>query len=433
MADLRPFRGIRYNLAKVKELNHVVCQPYDKITDSMREEYYAKSEYNMVRITKGKPRGDDSAQDNVYTRAKAYLDRWLADGILVRDKKPAFYVYHQQFETPEGGTRTRKGFVCTVRLVSFESGGVLPHERTLSKPKEDRLNLLRESMVNFGQIFMLYPDKGNAVYAMLEPFARGPAELDTIEEGSVRHLLWTVSDKEVIDQVTLAMRDNVLFIADGHHRYETALDYMEERKAANPGHTGEESYNFRMVTLVGMEDPGLVILPTHRLIHSLDAFDPEDFLKRCSRFFEVKRVGGLAAAQSEMAKLGDGHAFGVYASGEYRLLFSKKGSGWENLLPEDRSGEWRKLDVVILHQVLIQHLLGIPEERVTAQTNIRYLRDPKEGVEAVDSGEAQLLLLVNPTKISQVKAVASKMEKMPQKSTDFYPKLITGLVANPLT
>jgi uncharacterized protein (DUF1015 family) len=432
MADLRPFRGIRYDLAKVKKLDHVVCQPYDKITDAMREEYYAKSEYNMVRITKGRPKADDSAEDNVYTRARANLDRWLAQGVLTRDEKPAFYVYHQQFEAPGGGTRTRKGFVGTVRLVPFESGGVLPHERTLSKPKADRLNLLRQSMVNFGQIFMLYPDKSNAVYGMLEPFTRGPAELETMEEGSVKHLLWTVSDKDAIDSVVLAMRDKVLFIADGHHRYETALEYMKERKAANPAHTGEEPYNFRMVTLVGMEDPGLVILPTHRLVHSLGGFNPGDFLKRCADFFEVRGVGSLAAAQSEMAKSSVAHAFGVYASREYRVLFSKKGSGWEKLLPQERSEDWRQLDVVVLHQVLIQHLLGIPEEKVTAQTNIRYLRDPKEGIEAVDSGEAQLLLLVNPTRVSQVKAVASKMEKMPQKSTDFYPKLITGLVANPL-
>jgi len=432
MADLRPFRGIKYDLKKVK-LDGVVSQPYDKITDSMREDYYAKDEHNIVRIIKGRPEPSDSKEDNVYTRAKSHFDMWLKEGILNRDEEPAYYVYHQQFEAPGLGKRTRKGFICTIKLTPFEAGVVLPHEKTLSKPKEDRLNLVRATKANFGQIFMLYPDTHNEIYGLLDPFAKGPAEMEALEEGGVKHRVWTVEDAAVIDSVCEAMRDKVLFIADGHHRYETALDYMEEMKSRDPSHTGDEPYNYRMVTLVGMEDPGLVILPTHRLIHSLKGFNLDVLMKRAEEYFEIRTTNGLASTLEEMKKPTDGHAFGACAAGRFYVLVSKPNSGWERLLPKDRSGDWRSLDVVVLHQVMIQELLGISEEKVISQENISYLRDPKEGIEAVDSGDAQLLVLVNPTRISQVKAVASRREKMPQKSTDFFPKLITGLVMNPLT
>ncbi|TET47671.1 DUF1015 domain-containing protein [candidate division TA06 bacterium] len=434
MAEVRAFKGVRYNLSKVGKLDDVVSQPYDKITDSMREDYYAKSEYNIVRIIKGKPEPGDSDTGNVYTRARRYLDRWLDEKILIQDSKPALYIYHQEFEAPELGSKTRKGFICKQWIVPPFLGTVRPHERTLSKPKEDRLNLMRATATNFGQIFLLYPDEKNSVYQMLEPFAQGQPEMEALEEGGVKHRVWTVHDGETIARVTEAMKDKSLYIADGHHRFETALDYLEERMmAAGASDTGEEPYNFRMVTLVGMEDPGLFILPTHRLIHSLRDFSLDRFLEGCSNYFDLKPASTLASALEEMKKAGEGHALGLYAGGEYRVLTSKKGSGWEKMLPASRSAEWKGLDVVILHEVVIQELLGISEEKVVTQENIRYLRDPQAGIKAVDSGDAQLLLLMNPTKVSQVKAVASKMEKMPQKSTDFFPKLISGLVMNPLT
>lgn len=433
MADVRPFRGIRYNLSRVGKQDDVVSQPYDRITNEMREGYYAKSEYNIVRIIKNRPEPSDSDTENVYTRAKAYGDVWLRDKVLTQDEKPAFYVYHQEFEAPGIGRKTRKGFICTIRLVPFEAGIVLPHEKTLSKPKADRLSLMRATETNFGQIFMLYPDEGNEVYRILDPFAVGEPEMEAVEEGSVKHRVWLVSDEVAIAKVTELMKSKSLFIADGHHRYETALDYMEERKVQNPSHAGDEPYNFRMVTLVGMEDSGLFILPTHRLVHSLASFDLQEFLKKCAQYFDVKESGDLAGTLGEMKKGEENHTFGVCSAGRFWVLVSKKGSGWEKLLPADRSEDWRRLDVVVLHLVVIQDLLGISEEKVTTQENIRYLRDPEMGVKAVDSREAQLLLLMNPTKVSQVKAVASKMEKMPQKSTDFFPKLISGLVMNPLS
>ena len=401
MADLRPFRGIRYNPSNVR-LDDVVSQPYDKISDSMREEYYSKGEHNIVRIIKGRPGPEDSESDNVYTRAKSYLDQWLEQGILIRDEKPSFYVYHQEFEAPGIGRKTRRGFICSIRLTPFEAGVVLPHEKTLSKPKEDRLNLMRATKTNFGQIFMLYPDESNEVYRMLDKSAGGPAEMEALEEGSVKHRVWTVQDADLIDRVKEAMKDKSLFIADGHHRYETALDYLEEAKAANPSHSGDESYNYRMVTLVGMEDPGLYILPTHRLVHSLGGFDMDGFLGKAAEFFQITSTDSLEHALGDMGGEKTGHSFGVYASGKYWVLTSKSESGWERLLPSERSKEWRDLDVVVLHQVVIQHLLGIGEEKVTSQENIRYLRDPKGGIGAVDAGEAQLLLLVNATRTDRI-------------------------------
>lgn len=433
MAELEPFKGLRYNLDKVGRLDDVVSQPYDKISDSMREDYYTRSDYNIARIIKGRPDPGDTEEDNVYTRARLHLEQWLEQRVLVRDGEPAFYVYHQEFDAPSIGRKTRKGFICTVRVTPFENGVVLPHEKTLSKPKEDRLRLMRATKTNFGQIFMLYPDEQNAVYGLLEPFARGRAEMEAVEEGSVKHRVWTVRDGDVIDKVVSAMKDKILFIADGHHRYETALDYLEETRRVNSAHTGDEPYNFRMVTLVGMEDPGLFILPTHRLVHSLVDFEVRGFLDRCADYFEIHDSRSLAEALEQMDRSVGRHAFGVYAAGNYWVLVLKEDSGWGELLPKDRSEDWRNLDVVVLHQVVVQHLLGVSEEKVRSQENIGYLRDPKKGIKAVDSGEAQLLLLVNPTRISQVKAVASRMEKMPQKSTDFFPKLITGLVMNPLT
>jgi uncharacterized protein (DUF1015 family) len=431
MVEVRPFRGIRFNLSKVRKLGDVVAQPYDKITDEMREGYYSKSDCNVVRMTKGKPNPGDSPKDNVYTRAKGYLDKWLKEKVLVQDAKPSLYVYQQEFEAPGVGKKTRKGFICTIRLVPFEAGIVLPHEKTLSKPKEDRLNLLRAIKANTGQIFILYPDEKNAVYSLLEPFAKGKPEMEAMEEGTVRHRVWSVTDPKVIAKVKDAMKDKVLFIADGHHRYETSLDYMDERKAAGKSHTGDEPYDFVMTTMVSMEDPGLVILPTHRLVHNLKGFDLEKFLKKCSDYFNLKPTQGLSGTLAEMKK-STGHAFGVYAGGKYMVMTAKKGSGWEKLLPSDRSPDFKKLDVVVLHLVVIQDSLGISEEKVRTQENIKYVRDPEDGVKAVDSGEAEMLLLMNPTKVSQVKAIASGREKMPQKSTDFFPKMITGLVLNPL-
>ena len=270
MAKIVPFRGIRYNPHKVGDLSKVVCQPYDRVRYGLQEQYYDLHPYNIVRITKGLEFDDDMVDNNVYTRARDYYHTWLDAGYLLRDPEPTFYVYHQTFTLPDGSELTRKAFIGALELVEFKEGIVLPHERTLSGPKVDRLNLMRATEANFGQIFMLYPDAENRINALFDDAITGrkpDADVRELFEKDVRQQVWVVSDPAVIARVEAEMAPKRgLIIADGHHRYETALNYRDEMRQKVPGAPPDAGFNFRMMTLVSMDDPGLTILPTHRLM-----------------------------------------------------------------------------------------------------------------------------------------------------------------------
>ncbi len=438
MATIRPFRGVRFDPARVGDPSLVVSQPYDRIGPQLQVRYRELSPYNMVRLIRGEEHPGDSATDNVYTRARDTYCAWRREGVLRQDTPPALYVLHQTFTLPDGSTRTRRGLVAALELTRFDEGVVLPHERTLAGPKADRLALMRAIPVNFGHIFMLA--SGSDFHALLdEVTAQPPAvEVRELHEHDVLQKLWVVQQPALIAalQAELAPRRG-LIIADGHHRYETALTFRDEMRAAHPEAGPNAAFNWVMVTLVSLEDSGLVILPTHRLVHDysaprcLSALSPAAALERAREYFDVRRVADRAALERELAAAEADHPrFGFYDGG-YAVLALRDPGVLATLLGE-RAPAWRLLDVTVLHELFIERVLGIDKDAVERHEHIEYLRDPQPGYEAVDRGEAQFLLLLNPTRREQVQACVTANERMPQKSTDFYPKVLSGLVMMPV-
>jgi uncharacterized protein (DUF1015 family) len=435
MAKIAPFRGIRYNAHKVGNLSDVVSQPYDRVRYGLQDQYYDRHKYNIVRIIKGREHPNDTPTDNVYTRARDYFHTWLDAGYMLRDPAPAFYVYHQTFALPDGTDLTRRAFVAALELVEFAEGIVLPHERTLSGPKVDRLNLLRATDTNFGQIFMLYPDAENHINAIFDAAMAGrapDADVREMFEQDVRQQLWVVNDPEVTAQVVAEMAPKRgLIIADGHHRYETALNFRAEMREKFPGAPADAGFNFRMVTLVSLDDPGLTILPTHRLMHSYTAKSPAQVLADATQYFRITTYPDEAALMAALVEGSEGgRRIGLY-DGSYHLLQLKSPEIMAQIAP-DRVEDWRMLDVTILHELLIERVMGISKEQVESKANIDYYRDLGDAIAKVDAGEAQCVFILNPTRMSEVKACSDKGAKMPQKSTDFYPKVITGLTAMPV-
>jgi uncharacterized protein (DUF1015 family) len=435
MARIYPFRAWRYNSSSVR-LDDVVTQPYDKISPAMQQAYYDRSPYNLVRIILGKPELFDAEQgENVYSRAGRDFRAWREEGVLVQEKDPCIFAYSQRFKVP--GTeivKERRGFIALGKVHDYSEKVVYRHEQTLSKPKGDRLNLLKATHAHFGQIFMLYSDPAGSIEKILYDGA-GPADAETTDEYGVLHRLWRVNEPNVINLLTTAMADKKLIIADGHHRYETALNYSKEHAPASPaksesvtGQVHQPPYPEAavMMTFVNMDSDGLVVLPTHRVVHSLQAFDPAAFLQAAEEFFTVEALPrGEAANYIGTLDSQQGTVFvAVTRAGAY-LLRSKSEPVAAALahLPERQ----RQLDLSCLHSIVLDRLLGLNEEKVREQTNLRYLRDAAEAVDQVRRGEADVTFLTNPVSMEQLKEVAFAGDVMPQKSTDFFPKLLSGL------
>ena len=431
MATIQPFHGVRY---QVPDLSSVISQPYDRVRYGLQEKYYALHPHNVVRIIRGIESPMDAPDrlegPNVYTRARAYYDLWQVEGVLAREDRPAFYVYHQTF-TIDGHTKTRKGLISAFESSAFDEGSVLPHERTHAGPKVDRLRLLRALEANMGLIFMLYPDPQNRINALLDVAIAGrEPDADVVEmyESDVRQRLWAVTDEKAIRvvQEEMAPKRN-LIIADGHHRYETALNYRDEMRATHPGALANAAFNYRMVSLVSMDDPGLVILPTHREVLDYPQIGVAEVLARAATSFSITRAADMHTCLAEMKAQQTRHAFGLYGEGQYHVLVLRNPDLIDEWIAEDRSLTWKSLDVSIAHQILLKRIVGMSAEDAEGQHHIRYHRDPLLAVQNVDAGRGNLVLFLNPTRIDQVKVCAEQGEKMPQKSTDFYPKMVTGL------
>ncbi len=435
MATIRPFRGIRYCLKDPGELSRVITQPYDRIHDAEQAAYYALHPHNFVRIEMG-ARDPDTSTDNVYTRARAHAQSWLQQGILMREHAPALYVIEQRFNAPDGRTLTRRGVTAALWLTRFDEGIILPHERTLSGPKTDRLNLTRATETAWGHIFALYPDATNQIDRLLQPFLEAHAPLvarEQIIEPAVEQRLWVVDDAAITAAVAEEMAPKRrLIIADGHHRYETALNYRDEMRARHSDAPANAAFNFGLVTFVSMSNPGLTILPTHRLIHSYARLSSAEVLNALAPYFDIQPMPTRAAWLQALSNApADRPTFGFY-DGAHMLLTLRAREAMEQLAPE-RHPAWRALDVAVLHKIVLEHVMGLTQDSIARQENIRYLRDAGPGYEAVDRAEANFLFVLNPTRIEQVRACAEAGEVMPQKSTDFYPKIISGWVALPLT
>ncbi len=436
MAEIFPFRAYRYNLERVK-LADVVTQPYDKITPPMQARYATLSPYNLIAVEKGKPTANDSAADNVYTRAEKALREWIQEGAMARDSRPGIYVYFQEYTVPETTERrTRKGFIALGRVEDYSAQVVFRHELTHSGPKADRLELLRHTRTHTGQLFMLYSDPQRRIDGLIDQVAAHSPSDEAEDEYGVIHRVWPVFDPKIIDEIVRAMASQKLVIADGHHRYETALAYRDECRVKCGGGDRNAPYEKAMMTFFNTHGEGLLILPTHRLVANLPAFDLAAFRNRISSTFEQEDYAfGSEAARSaayerfqrDLVASGEtGRAFGMYAGGSFTLLRLRRGVDLEKLMP-NLSPAQRKLDVVLLHKVLLEEGLGVTPAAVTAEQNIAYEREIGAAVNAVDRKRAQICFLLNPVDVNQVMDIALAGEVMPQKSTDFYPKLLSGL------
>jgi uncharacterized protein (DUF1015 family) len=437
MAEIQAFRAFRYNTERVA-LNDVLTQPYDKITPAMQERYYAASPYNLISVEKGKSFPGDTPQNNVYTRAAARIKEWIAEKILVQDAAPGIYVYAQEYVVP--GTHMRReriGFIALGRLEDYEAKIVFPHERTLSGPKTDRLDLLRHTRAQTGQLFMLYDDRARRIDPLLEEAMRKNKPVEMRDEYEVMHRVWPVQDAGFVRRIQEEMAEKKLVIADGHHRYETALNYRNECRAKSGKTDRLAAHEFAMMTFVNGHSKGLTILPTHRLVRNVANFNFEGFRNGVAPFFDwysypFQNADERAASYAEFCKDLESHkhgrrGIGIYAGGgAFYLFLLRRNADLERLLP-DVSEAQHSLDVVLLHRLMLENGLGVTAQALAAEKNVVYEREISQAIGAVDRGEAQLACLLNPVRIDQVMGIALGDSVLPQKSTDFFPKLLSGI------
>jgi uncharacterized protein (DUF1015 family) len=434
MAEIHPFRALHYNPSRVQELSSVVTQPYDKISPEMQSRYYRSSPFNLVRVIRGQTHVDDNPQDNVYLRAARHFHQWIEDRILVSEAEPAIYPYDQEYEVPgrPGSKKVRRGFIAVCRLEDYSARIIHPHEETLSAPKTDRLELLKVTHAHFGQIFVLYSDPSGLVESLLAEQARANPWEQVTDEYQTLHSVWRITEPRAIQRVVAAMADKKLVIADGHHRYETALAYRDYCRMQG---ISDNRAEYVMMTIVRMEADGLTILPTHRLVRSLPDFHWAEFLSQARSIFDAEEF----PAQGEnhdwanrflesLARAGrEGPAFGAYAGpGKLALLRLRSDFNLDSAL-NDLPPTLRRLDIMLLHRLILQQILGIDPQAVREERNLSYHREFPIAACAVAKGEAQLCLLLNPTPVAAVRDNALAGLTLPQKSTDFYPKLLSGL------
>jgi uncharacterized protein (DUF1015 family) len=427
MARIYPFRALRYDPTKVSP-DQVVTQPYDKISPAMQDRYYAASPYNLVRIILGKTEPGDNENSNVYSRAAANLQHWREAQVLVRDADPSIYLYTQTFKVSGDPAETRlerRGFIAAGQLEEYDKKIVFRHEQTLSKPKADRLNLLRATQSHFGQIFMLYSDPAAAVDSALRQHC--PPDVEVTDEYDVIHRMWKVSDAATIARVQAAMDDKKLIIADGHHRYETALNYRNDMRLRS-GNNGNAPYERLMMTFVNMDSPGLVVLPTHRVVFGLEDFDVAAMNAKLCKYFDVEDLGPVTDLESAMDQLREAgkvrSALLAVTQKDAYLLRSHQAQ--DSPVLANQSERQRGLDVVQLHKLVLEETLGMSDEDIRDQKHLKYVREAKDAIEEVQKG-ANVAFLMNAVRMEQVRDIAFGGEVLPQKSTDFFPKLLSGL------
>jgi uncharacterized protein (DUF1015 family) len=431
MPDVSPFRAVRYDVARVGTLSDVVAPPYDVIDTGLQDRLYESSPYNVVRLELNRDETGDSGVEARYQRASRSLKDWLREGILRQDDHPALYVYHQSFEV-DGKIHTRKGFLARVRLEPIGQGKIYPHEQTLAGPKADRLALYHATGFNLSPVFGLYPDATEEVHRKLEAGLRDRTPLVATDHLGVENRLWLVTDQETHTVVSGLMAAKPVFIADGHHRYETALKYRDEIAASGQSTGHDDPSQFCLMMLVGMSDPGLLILPTHRLVSGFPGLTADELKVKLEPQFAVQDSGtgeaGCRAAwdaidqNAEQDLLG----FGTVADGRWLLARLRSDSAMDRLAPK-QSADWRSLGVSVLHVLVLKELLG---DRGTAAC--RYVHSLGEVLADTAAHGCDLACLVPPAEMNHVESIASKLETMPPKSTYFYPKLLTGLVLNPI-
>lgn len=427
MAKIVPFNGIRYNSQKV-EIKNVVAPPYDVISEKKQEQLYEKSAYNIIRLILGKENINDDDKNNKYSRAAEYLKSWLNDKILIQDTKKSMYIYEQNFEV-EGKKYMRTGFLCLLKQEPLFEGTIYPHERTLAKPKVDRLNLTKTCKMNFSPIFGLFEDincEMNKIFEKIKIKTKNP-DIDIIDDDNENHKVWLVEDRETIEKIEKILNDKKIFIADGHHRYETAMNYANEMKKL--GKKG--NFDYVLSFLCDMKDNGLIIFPTHRVV-KLNNFMDSDFFKDLQNHFEIKKTDKKnirKILEKEFKK--NNISFGLYTgNNNYFILTLKNKNVLQNFIKGSKY--YRELDVAVLESLIFENILKFSKEDIVEQKHIKYIKDFDETINTIDDKNKifKIAFIMNPTRVEQIKNVSLSGEVMPQKSTYFYPKLLTGLVLN---
>ncbi len=442
MTEIKPFRAIRYNLDNLGEdaAEDVVAPPYDVIDEDQQAAFYDRHPNNVIRLILNRIQPSDTNENNRYTRARRYLVDWLARGELQQDHKPGLYLHHQTFEDVEGQVHTRKGFLGLVRLAEYDQEVVLPHERTLRGPKIDRLKLMKACECNMSPVFLLYEDPDREVARLLEAARDDQVAMDVTTDDDIRHQLWSVFDGEAQCKVAGVLEDTQVLIADGHHRYETALAYRDFRRDVAEERVEDAPYEYVMAFLVNIHDPGLQVFPTHRVIHDVDGFDYSALIDQLqqSDVFEATELPTelLDDPLDLMAQLdeagNDRPSFVLANGGEVPYLVQFTGDGESPVFDDDTPAEVRELDVAILHEAIIDRMIGVDKDAQEAKTNLRYMKQLDDAVDALDNDDDQLVVFMNPTPVDQVARVCKSGGKMPQKSTYFFPKILSGLTINPL-
>jgi uncharacterized protein (DUF1015 family) len=441
MALVQPFRAFRYN-PTVAPFERVLTQPYDKISPAMQEKYYASDPHNLVAIEKGRVGQEDTPENNVYTRAAASLNSWIAQNVIQQDPSPAFYAYSQDYTIPGASDRrTRRGFIGLGKLEDYSAGVIFRHEHTLSGPKADRLELLRHTRTHTGQLFMLYSDPQLQIDSMLRQIESSFSPVtEMTDEYGVTHRLWIVSEPYHITYIQNVMASQKLVIADGHHRYETSLNFRNESRSRTESSAPDTPYEFSMMTFINASAEGLTILPTHRVVSNLGDFSWSAVRRYLEPWFATETFVAETDDQlpavrekflNRLSDLMPHRAIGAYPAPEtghkaFYVLTLRPEADIAQILP-GLSPLQRELDVVLLHQGILEPALGITPHAVSSEANLTYERDASAALDAVDRGDAQLAFLLNPVDVDLVMDVATSGEVMPQKSTDFYPKLLSGI------
>ncbi len=433
MADIRAFRAFRYDLGRVGTLSDVIAPPYDVIDQALQDALYARSPYNVIRLILNKEQPGDDERDNRYSRAANFLRDWQRQDVLTQDSARSLYVYHQEYES-NGQRRTRRGFLARVKLEKLGQGRIYAHEETLPGPKADRLKLFHATHMNLSPVFGLFPDTESEVQDLLDRAVARSLPLEATDHLGVVSRLWPVSDQHIISQATGLMGPKPIFIADGHHRYETALRYLEEQTAAGEVSGDDPPQGFVLMMLVGMSDPGLLIMPTHRLVSGLPGLTGDRLASVLSTHFTIEKVGTGERGAGDAWELieADGSqnvlGFGTTADGAWLLARLRDASPMAELAAM-HSPDWRSLAVSVLHVLVLDHL--VPQQ-LNARPGCKYVHQVREVTDAVAAKGCDLAVLVPPATMGHVERIAGNLEKMPPKSTYFYPKLLSGLVFNPL-
>jgi uncharacterized protein (DUF1015 family) len=442
MAEIAPFRGLRYNLDKVQAMSKVVTPPYDVISPREQELFHEASPYNMVHLELGKATPQDFEENNPHTRAAHYLRKWQEEEALVHDSEPAIYYYELEYSLTPERRQKRYGFICLLRLEDFRTGSVRPHERTFQAVKDERLRLMLACDANLSPVFALYADPEQVIDERLKTEAQSLPALHFRDERGMEHRLWPVKDMSILKKVRDFLLDRQIFIADGHHRYETALTYRTLQRERFPGMSPRAPFEYIMVYLANMNQEGLAILPTHRLLRRLESWEPHSFLQKAERFFDISSYEASEAGETVWRQeLDSGSArkevaIGFYYQGSERLYLLKprKKESSAFLFDLGFPSVFHQLDVVVLDQLILRHSLDLSDEFLTNDKNILFNHDLTEALSKIRTGSCEAGFLINPTRMEQVQEVAGAGLVMPHKSTYFYPKVLSGLaIHHPLT